>query len=46
MDLAKLEMFVRVAELGSLSRAALHYDLGPSVPRSLGAEPATGSAGS
>jgi LysR family transcriptional regulator, nitrogen assimilation regulatory protein len=30
MDLAKLEMFVRVAELGSLSRAALHYDLGPS----------------
>jgi LysR family nitrogen assimilation transcriptional regulator len=30
MDLAKLEMFVRVAELGSLSKAALHYDLGPS----------------
>ena len=30
MDLAKLEMFVRVAQLGSLSRAALHYDLGPS----------------
>ena len=30
MDWAKLEMFVRVAELGSLSRAALDYDLGPS----------------
>lgn len=30
MDLAKLEMFVRVAQLGSLSRAAPHYDLGPS----------------
>ena len=29
MDLAKLEMFVRVAQLGSLSRAALHCDLGP-----------------
>jgi LysR family transcriptional regulator, nitrogen assimilation regulatory protein len=30
MDLSKLEMFVRVAETGSLSKAALHYDLGPS----------------
>lgn len=30
MDLAKLEMFVRVAELGSLSKASIHYNLGAS----------------
>jgi DNA-binding transcriptional LysR family regulator len=30
MDLAKLEKFVRVVELGSLTKAAIQYDLGPS----------------
>ncbi|MES2264723.1 MAG: LysR family transcriptional regulator [Pseudomonadota bacterium] len=30
MDLAKLQMFVKIAELGSLSKASAQYDMGPS----------------